>query len=124
MTWHNGGDRRDSSVFNDIKYFTPSILMDVNYNYSFHNPLDNSVVGSNAVARHNELQLSALHIGGDFNYGNAHARIMTQFGTRSTVVPRNDLSSYRGQYDLQSVYSSLSEASMLVIILMNYMASM
>lgn len=110
MTWHNGGDRRDSSVFNDMKYFTPSILMDVNYNYSFHNPLDNSVVGSTAVARHNELQLSALHIGGDFNYGNAHARIMTQFGTRSTVVPRNDLSSYRGQYDLQSVYSSLSEA--------------
>lgn len=110
QTWQNGSDRRDSSVFKDMKYFTPSILMDINYNYSFNDPIDNTVVGSTALARHNELQLSALHFGGDFNYGNARARVMTQFGTRSTVVPRNDFSPYRGQYNLANVYRYLSEA--------------
>lgn len=110
QNWHNGGDRRDSSVFKNMKYFTPSIMMDVNYNYSFNKPIDNTVVGSTALARNNEVQLSALHFGGDFNYQNARARIMTQFGTRSTIVPRNDLSPYRGQYNLADVYRYLSEA--------------
>ena len=31
QTWQNGTDRRDSSVFKNVKYFTPSVLMDVNY---------------------------------------------------------------------------------------------
>lgn len=35
---------------------------------------------------------------------------MTQFGTRSVVVPRNDISPYRGQYQLANVYRYLSEA--------------
>ncbi len=110
QTWQNGGDRRDSSVFKNMKYFTPSILMDINYNYSFNDPVDNTVVGSTALARHNELQLQALHFGGDFNYLNARARIMTQFGMRSIVVPRNDYSPYRGQYQLADVYRYLSES--------------
>ncbi len=110
QTWQNGADRRDSSLFAGAKYFVPAILIDVNYNYSFNNPIDNTVVGSTALARHNEMQLSALHIGGDFNYQNVRARIMTQFGTRSALVPRNDLSTYRGQYDLATVYHNLSEA--------------
>jgi hypothetical protein len=109
QTWENGSDRRDSSAFK-IKYFTPSILMDVNYTYSFNNPNDNTVVGSTALARNNEVQLSALHFGGDFNFNNARARFMTQFGTRSIVVPRNDYSPYRGQYQLANVYRYLSEA--------------
>lgn len=110
QSWHNGNDRRDSSVFKDMKYFTPSIIMDINYNFSFNDPIDNTVVGSTALARHNEVQLSALHFGGDFYYEGARARIMTQFGTRSTVVPRNDFSVYRGQYSLANVYRYLSEA--------------
>ncbi len=110
QTWQNGSDRRDSSVFKNSKYFTPSIMLDVNYNYSFNDPIDNTVVGSTAMARHNEIQLSALHFGGDFSYNNTRARIMTQFGTRSTVVPRNDYSPYRGQYDLADTYRYLSEA--------------
>ena len=109
MTWQNGNDRRDSSIFN-WKYFVPSLLVDVSYSYSFNNPIDNTVVGSTALARDNEIQLSALHFGGDFTYKNARARIMTQFGTRSIVVPRNDLSPYRGQYQLANVYRYLSEA--------------
>ena len=108
--WQNGSDRRDSSVFKDMKFFSPSILMDINFTHSFNNPIDNTVVGSTALARNNEVQLSALHIGGDFVYENAHARVMTQFGTRSIVVPRNDYSPYRGQYQLANVYRYLSEA--------------
>ncbi len=109
-SWQNGNDRRDSSVFKNMPFFTPSVLMDINYTYSFNNPNDNTVVGSTALARNNEVQLSALHFGGDFNYKNARARFMTQFGTRSIVVPRNDLSPYRGQYKLADVYRYLSEA--------------
>ena len=109
MTWQNGSDRRDSSVFKNMKYFTPSVFVDVNYNYSFNNPIDNTVVGSTALARHNEMQLAALHFGGDFYYEGARARIMTQFGTRSTVIPRNDTSPFRGEYDLADVYRYLSE---------------
>ncbi|MGL6067117.1 MAG: outer membrane beta-barrel protein, partial [Sediminibacterium sp.] len=110
QTWQNGSDRRDYSVFKDMKFFTPSILLDVNYTHSFNKPNDNTVVGSTALARNNEVQLSALHFGGDFFYKNARARVMTQFGTRSIVVPRNDYSPYRGQYELANVYRYLSEA--------------
>ena len=109
MTWQNGSDRRDSAIFSG-KYFTPVIMLDVNYTYSFNNPIDNTVVGSTALARHNEIEVSSANIGGDFNYKGARARIVTQFGTRSTVVPRNDYSVYKGQYDLASVYRYLSEA--------------
>jgi hypothetical protein len=109
--WQNGSDRRDSSVFKNLKYFTPSILMDVSYTHSFNNPIDNTVVGSTALARNNEIQLAAMHLGGDLNFGNARARFMTQFGMRSISVPRNDYSPYRGQYQLADVYRYLSEAN-------------
>jgi hypothetical protein len=109
FTWQNGSDRRDSSVFHN-DFFTPSVMVDLNYTYSFANPIDNTVVGSTALSRDNEMTLSSLNFGGDFNYKNAHARIMTQFGTRSTVVPRNDYSPYRGQYDLATAYRYLTEA--------------
>lgn len=110
MTWQNGNDRREENIWKDLKYFTPSLLMDINYTYSFNNPNDNTVIGSTALARNNEVQLSALHFGGDFYYKGARARVMTQFGTRSVVIPRNDYSPYRGQYQLASVYRYLSEA--------------
>ena len=109
-TWQNGSDRRDSSVFKNLKFFTPSILMDVSYTHSFNNPIDNTVVGSTALARNNEIQLAAMHLGGDLNFNNARARFMTQFGMRSIAVPRNDYSPYRGQYQLSNVYRFLSEA--------------
>ena len=109
FTWLNGNDRRDSSVFK-IPFFSPTILVDVNATHSFNNPIDPPVVGSTALARHDEMEVSAAAIGGDFNYGNARGRIMTQFGTRSTIVPRNDLSVFRGQYDLPDAYRYISEA--------------
>lgn len=110
MTWQNGSDRRTDNIWKGSKFFIPSLMFDINYTYSFNNPNDNTVVGSTALARNNEIQLSALHFGGDFNYKNARARFMTQFGTRSIVVPRNDFSPYRGQYQLANVYRYLSEA--------------
>ena len=109
QTWQNGSDRRDSAALS-FKHFTPSVLLDLNYTYSFHNPIDHTVVGSTALARNNEIQLQAMHIGGDFNFRGARARFMTQFGMRSIVVPRNDYSPFRGQYELGSVYRHLSEA--------------
>lgn len=111
MSWANGSDRQTKNIWKDNQFFVPSVLVDVNYNYSFNNPIDNTAIGSTAVARHNEVQIAALHFGGDFYYKNARARIMTQFGTRSVVIPRNDYSPYRGQYKLNDVYRYLSEAN-------------
>jgi hypothetical protein len=109
LTWLNGNDRRDSSIFH-IPYFSPEIFVDANATYSGNNPIDHTVVGSTALARDNEMEISQLGFGGDFNYKGARARFMTQFGTRDEVVPRNDYSPYRGQYNLQDVYRYISEA--------------
>src|SRR5690242_6006950 len=70
MTWQNGNDRRDSSVFHN-PYFNPSIMVDVTYTDSFNSPIDNTVVGSTALARNNEIEVSSIAIGGDFNYNGA-----------------------------------------------------
>ncbi|MBS1535020.1 MAG: porin [Bacteroidetes bacterium] len=110
QSWQNGSDRRTLPPVLATKYFTGSVMLDINYTHSFNNPNDNTVVGSTALARNNEFQLSSVNLGGDFNYQNARGRIMMQFGTRSTVVPRNDYSVYRGQYQLDNVYRYLSEA--------------
>ncbi len=109
MSWMNGNDRRDHPLL-ATKYFTGSFMLDGNYTYSFNNPNDNTVVGSTALARNNEVQLSHISLGGDFNYKNARGRVMLQYGTRSIVIPRNDISPYRGQYELNNVYRYLSEA--------------
>jgi hypothetical protein len=109
QTWQNGSDRRDSAVLSN-KYFTGSIMIDANYTRSGNNPIDHTIVGSTALARNNEMEVSCAAIGGDFYYKGARGRIMTQFGTRSTVVPRNDYSPFRGQYDLANVYRYISEA--------------
>lgn len=109
LTWQNGNDRRDHSVLQS-KYFTGSVMLDASYTYSFNNPVDNTVVGSTALARNNEIQVSYLGFGGDFSYKGARAHLMTQFGTRSIVIPRNDYSPYRGQYQLNDAYRYISEA--------------
>ena len=109
QSWYNGSDRRDSSVLAS-KYVNWSIMLDANINHSFNDPIDHTVVGSTAMARTDEVEVSCAAIGGDFMFGDAHGRIMTQFGTRSTVVPRNDISPYRGQYSLADVYRYISEA--------------
>lgn len=109
-TWWNGGDRRSTPTLAG-KFFTPTVMLDANYTHSFNDPIDNTVVGSTALARNNEMQVSGVYLGGDFNYKQARAHIVTQFGTRSIVVPRNDYSPYKGQYQLADVYRYLAEAN-------------
>lgn len=110
MTWLNGGDRRSTPTLAG-KYFTPTVMVDANYTYSFADPIDHTVVGSTTLSRNNEMQVSGVYLGGDFNYKNARAHVVTQFGTRSIVVPRNDYSPYRGQYRLADAYRYLAEAN-------------
>ena len=109
FTWLNGGSRQTSRLL-DSKFFTPQIDIDTNYTFSLNQPLDNTIVGSTATARHNEISLAFLGAGGDAHIGNVRGRIFFQYGTRSTVVPRNDLTVLRGQSDLYNSYRYLSEA--------------
>ena len=109
FTWLNGNSRQTKAPL-DTTYFTPEILMDVNYTASLNNPIDDTVVGSTALSRNNEFTLAFMGFGGDFHYDNARARIMTQFGVRSTLVPRNDFSATRGQFDLYTALRYVSEA--------------
>jgi hypothetical protein len=109
FTWLNGNNRQHKAIL-DTPYFTPSFLLDVNYTASTNHPIDNTVVGSTALSRNNEFNLAFIGFGGDFHYANVRARLMTQFGTRSTIVPRNDFSTNRGQFDLQTAMRYISEA--------------
>jgi opacity protein-like surface antigen len=109
FTWLNGNNRQHKAVL-DTPYFTPEILFDVNYTASTNHPIDNTVVGSTALSRNNEFTLAFMGFGGDFHYEHARGRIMTQFGVRSTLVPRNDISTNRGQFDLQTALRYVSEA--------------
>ncbi len=109
FTWLNGNSRQTKAPL-DTTYFTPEILLDVNYTASLNNPIDDTVVGSTALSRNNEFTLAFMGFGGDFHYDNARARIMTQFGVRSTLVPRNDFSATRGQFDLYTALRYVSEA--------------
>jgi hypothetical protein len=109
-TWWNGGDRRSKPTLAG-KYFTPTVMLDANYTRSGVDPIDNTVVGSTVLGRNNEMQVSGVYLGGDFTYKQARAHIVTQYGTRSQLVPRNDYSPYRGQYQLADVYRYLAEAN-------------
>jgi hypothetical protein len=108
FTWLNGNDRRHTALL-DSKYFTGEFLADVNYTASNNHPIDHTVVGSTALARDNEFEVSDVTLGGDFHYDNVRGRILLQLGTRSTVVPRNDNSAFHGQFDLADAYRYISE---------------
>jgi hypothetical protein len=110
FTWLNGSNRQTKALL-DSPVFTGSFLLDVNYTASQNNPIDNTVVGSTSLSRNNEFTLAFLGFGGDFHYEHARARLMTQFGVRSVLVPRNDFSTYHGQFDLQNSLRYLSEAN-------------
>src|SRR5579863_4465253 len=55
FTWLNGNDRRHTALL-DSKYFTGEFLLDANYMYSNQHPIDNTNIGSTAIARANELE--------------------------------------------------------------------
>ena len=107
--WLNGTNRQHKALL-DSPIFTGSFLLDVNYTASTNRPIDNTVVGSTALSRNNEITLAFVGFGGDFHYENARGRLLMQYGVRSTLVPRNDFSSFRGQFDLQTALRYISEA--------------
>lgn len=104
------GNPRTKDIPLDTKFFTPEVRMDVNYNYDFAHPRDNTIGGSTEVFRANEVQVTQMGVGGDFHYDNVRARVMTQFGMYSQTTPRNDSSPARGQWNLDNAYRYLSEA--------------
>ena len=109
FSWLNGNSRETHPPL-DTKFFTPEFRADVSYIYDFNHPKDDTLVGSSESGRTQEIQLQQLGIGGDFHYDNVRGRLMTQFGMYSTMTPRNDASSARGQWDLADAYRYLSEA--------------
>ena len=109
FTWLNGANRQHKALL-DTPVFTGSFLLDVNYTYSTNRPIDDTVVGSTVLSRNNEFTVAFVGFGGDFHYENARGRLLTQFGVRSTQVPRSDVSTFRGQFDLQTALRYVSEA--------------
>ena len=109
FTWLNGNSRQTDFPLK-TKYFTGQFTLDTNYVYQFHGPSDHTLIGSTNSGRTNELQVQQLGVGGDFNYENVRGRLMTQFGMYSTMTPRNDASSSRGQWALNDAYRYVSEA--------------
>ena len=109
FTWLNGNSRTVDTPY-ATKFFTPEIRADVDYNYSFNHPKDDTIGGSSEVFRHGEVQVTQLGVGGDFHYDNVRARLMTQFGMYSQTTPRNDASPSRGQWQLDNAYRYISEA--------------
>jgi Putative beta-barrel porin-2, OmpL-like. bbp2 len=108
-TWLNGNSRQKESVL-DSKYFTGEFRADISYIGDFNHPNDHTLVGTSESGRTGEVQVQQLGIGGDFHAGNARGRLMTQFGMYSTMTPRNDASTARGQWQLDNAYRYLSEA--------------
>jgi hypothetical protein len=109
FTWLNGNARTKDTPY-ATKFFTPEIRADVDYNYSFNHPSDDTIGGSSEVFRHGEVHVTQLGVGGDFHYDNVRARLMTQFGLYSQTTPRNDASPSRGQWNLDNAYRYISEA--------------
>src|ERR1700726_2502426 len=109
FTWLNGNSRTKDTPY-ATSFFTPEIRADVDYNYSFNHPADDTIGGSSEVFRSNELHVTQLGVGGDFHYDNVRARLMTQFGLYSQTTPRNDASPARGQWTLADAYRYVSEA--------------
>jgi Putative beta-barrel porin-2, OmpL-like. bbp2 len=109
FTWLNGNSRTKDTPY-ATSFFTPEIRADVDYNYSFNHPKDDTIGGSSEVFRHGEVQVTQLGVGGDFHYDNVRGRLMTQFGLYSQTTPRNDASPARGQWQLDNAYRYISEA--------------
>ncbi|MBX2907543.1 MAG: outer membrane beta-barrel protein [Taibaiella sp.] len=110
FTWVQGGSRLPVQVLSS-KYFTGDMTMDINYNYNFAHPIDHTQSGSTACFRTDEINVSYIEAGGDFHdpQSGARGRLMLQFGSRATGVPRNDVTPLRGQYDLHTAMRYVTE---------------
>ncbi|MBI5326145.1 MAG: outer membrane beta-barrel protein, partial [Ignavibacteriae bacterium] len=110
FTWLQGNNRIHKPLL-DSKYFTGDITMDMNFNFNFNHPIDHTNSGSTATFRSDEFSVSYIEAGGDFHdpESGARARLMLQFGARSTGVPRNDATPLRGQFDLYTALRYVTE---------------
>lgn len=110
FTWVQGNNRQKDALLK-TKYFTGGLTMDMNYNYSFNQPIDHTNSGSTATFRSNEFNISYIEAGGEFNEpkSGARAKLMLQFGTRATGIPRNDNTPLRGQFDLYNALRYVTE---------------
>lgn len=110
FTWVQGNNRQKDALLKS-RYFIGGITMDMNYNYSFHQPKDHSTSGSTATFRSNEFNISYIEAGGEFfePQSGARGKLMLQFGTRATGIPRNDNTPLRGQYDLYNALRYVTE---------------
>lgn len=111
FSWVQGSNRQKGQPLLSGKYFTGGLTMDCNYNYSFNRPIDHTNSGSTATFRSNEFNLSYIEAGGDFfePQSGARARLMLQFGSRATGIPRNDNTPLRGQFDLYNALRYVTE---------------
>ncbi len=90
--------------------FTGEVRMDLAYHDDASQPIDHTISGSSEAFRSDELQLTQIGVGGDFDYDNVQARFMTQFGLYSQATPAGDASPSRGQWNLADAYRYVSEA--------------
>jgi hypothetical protein len=109
FTWLNGNSRTHDSPLSTAA-FTGEFRADVTYIGDFNHPSDHTLSGASESGRTSEIQVQQLGIGGDFACGAVRGRLMTQFGMYSTMTPRNDASTGRGQWQLDNAYRYLSEA--------------
>jgi hypothetical protein len=111
FTWVQGNNRQTRSVLAG-RYFSGGITMDMNYNYSFNRPIDHTNSGSTATFRSNELNISYIEAGGEVFEPRTgmRAKLMLQYGTRATGIPRNDNTPLRGQFDLYDALRYVTEA--------------
>ena len=109
FSWLNGNPRTKDAIL-DTKYFTGEFRADVNAVYDFNHPKDHTLGGSSELGRTSEVQVQQLGIGGDFHWENVRGRILTQFGVYSTMTPRNDASTTKGQWATDNAYRYVSEA--------------
>ena len=108
-TWLNGNPRTTDSPLKTDN-FTGEFRADASFIEDFNHPTDHTLVGTSESGRTSELQVQQLGIGGDFTCGAVRGRFMTQLGMYSTMTPRNDASTGRGQWQLDNAYRYLSEA--------------
>ena len=106
--WLNGSSRQTEFPI-DSKFLTGMFTIESEYAYEFSNPRDHTVVGSTAIGRHNEIQITHLGVGADFHWKGARGRIMTQLGMYATMTPRNDASPARGQWNIADAYRYITE---------------
>jgi len=109
FTWLTGNSRQTDFPLVG-KVFSGEVRADTAYSYSLNHPADNTIAGSTEVFRHNEIQLTAFGIGGDFHWHNMRARLLTQYGMYAETQPRNDASPGRGQYNLADAFRYIGEA--------------